>query len=290
MYWSGGNLMEYQLNVTETNFAEVLKMTAEIPVVFQFFSQRDPASVELDNLLHRIFQEYPNQFLLATINCDEQPMIAAQFRIQVLPTLYFFVEGQPVDVITGAISEPELRLRLNNILPKEQDLKFQQALDLLQNQQYDEALPLLKSAWELTDKKNSDFALLYAETYLAMKKVEPAKAILEQIPLQDRDSRWQGLQAQIELLIQAMDSPEIQQLQADYAQHKTPDIAIKLANQLHQSQRNEEALNLLFSWLKNDLNAYNGEIRSQFLAILAAMGNTEPLTGIFRRQLYSLMY
>ncbi|VEH67863.1 thioredoxin [Rodentibacter pneumotropicus] len=50
-----------------------------------------------------------------------------------------------------------------------------------------------------------------------MKKTEPAQEILNQIPLQDRDSRWQGLQAQIELLIQAADTPEIQQLAADYA-------------------------------------------------------------------------
>lgn len=56
-------------------------------------------------------------------------------------------------------------------------------------------------------EKNSDIALLYAETYIAMKKVEPAQDILNQIPLQDRDNRWQGLQAQIELLIQAADTP-----------------------------------------------------------------------------------
>ena len=56
-------------------------------------------------------------------------------------------------------------------------------------------------------------ALLYAETYIAMKKTEPATDILAQIPIQDRDSRWHGLQAQIELLIKAADTPEIQQLQ-----------------------------------------------------------------------------
>ena len=55
-------------------------------------------------------------------------------------------------------------------MPKEEDLKFQKALDFLQVEDYDSALPLLKEAWELSDKKNSDVALLYAETYIAMKK------------------------------------------------------------------------------------------------------------------------
>ncbi|MGV8248447.1 tetratricopeptide repeat protein, partial [Pseudomonas aeruginosa] len=75
--------------------------------------------------------------------------------------------------------------RLSIILPKEEDLKFQQALDFLQVENYEAALPLLKDAWKLSDKKNSDVALLYAETYIAMKKTEPAQEILNQIPLQD---------------------------------------------------------------------------------------------------------
>ncbi|QIW16594.1 co-chaperone YbbN [Pasteurellaceae bacterium RH1A] len=282
--------MEYIVQVTENNFREVLDQTATRPVVFHFSSPRDPASLEMDALFRRLADEYAHQFILALVNCDEQPMIAAQFRIQAVPTSYFFLEGQPVDAISGPLPEQELRIRLANILPKEDELKFNEALEHLQNEQYDKALPLLKAAWELSDKKNSDFALLYAETYVAMKQIEPAKEILAQIPIQDRDSRWKGLQAQIDLLEQASDSPELQQLQKDYAQNRSPEIAVKLANQLHQAHKNEEALTLLFEWLQADLNAGDGEVKSQFLAILAAMGNADPLVVKFRRQLYSLLY
>ena len=281
--------MNYFVNVTESNFSEVWNATAQVPVVFNFISPREVASLEMDSLLRRLADENPAQFLLATVNCDEQQALAAQFRIQTIPTMYLFAGGQPVDMIQGAISEQEMRVRLANILPKEEELKFNQALELLQDQRYEEALPLLKSAWEMTDKKNSDFALLYAETFIVMKKVEEAREILKQIPIQDRDSRWNGLQAQIELLEQANESPELQQLQADYANNKTPEIAIRLANQLHQAHKNEEALALLFDWLKADLNSANGEVKSQFLAILSALGN-DPIVPKFRRQLYSLLY
>ncbi|WGE49990.1 co-chaperone YbbN [Actinobacillus equuli subsp. haemolyticus] len=281
--------MNYFVNVTESNFSEVWNAAAQVPVVFNFISPREVASLEMDSLLRRLADENPAQFLLATVNCDEQQALAAQFRIQTIPTMYLFAGGQPVDMIQGGISEQEMRVRLANILPKEEELKFNQALELLQDQRYEEALPLLKSAWEMTDKKNSDFALLYAETFIVMKKVEEARDILKQIPIQDRDSRWNGLQAQIELLEQANESPELQQLQADYANNKTPEIAIRLANQLHQAHKNEEALVLLFDWLKADLNSANGEVKSQFLAILSALGN-DPIVPKFRRQLYSLLY
>ena len=281
--------MDYIVNVTEANFSEVWQATQQIPVVFSFTSLQDVASIETDAMLRRLVDEYPKQFLLATVNCDEQRELAMQFRVQTLPTLYFFSNGQPIDMAQGKLSEQELRIRLANILPKEEELKFNRALELLQDERYEQALPLLKSAWELSEKKNSDFALLYAETFIVMKKTEEAKAVLTQIPIQDRDSRWQGLQAQIELLEQAAESPKLQQLQDDYATKKTPEIAIRLANQLHQVGKNEEALTLLFEWLKGDLNASNGEVKSQFLAILSALGS-DAIVPKFRRQLYSLLY
>ena len=81
-----------------------------------------------------------------------------------------------------------------------------------------------------------------------------------------------------------------QQLQADYAKNPTPEIALKLAVQLHQANRNEEALDLLFNILKKDLSAENGEVKQQFLSILSAIGNADPITNKYRRLLYSLLY
>ncbi|OOH89623.1 co-chaperone YbbN [Pasteurellaceae bacterium 15-036681] len=282
--------MDYIINVTETNLSEVVKATAEVPVVFHFMSPREPRSIESEALLRRLYDEFPKQFLLALVNCDEQMGVAQQFRIQEVPTTYFFANGQPVDAIAGVIDEQEMRIRLSHILPKEEELKYAQAIEFLEAEQYDMALPLLQSAWQITNKKNSDIGLLYAETHIVMKNIEPAKDILSQIPLEDRDSRWQGLQDQIKLLEEAADSPEIQHLQADYGCNPTPEIAVKLANQLHQVKRNEEALTLLFEWLRKDMTAGNGEVKMQFLAILSAMGNTDPLVAKFRRQLYSLLY
>ena len=259
------------VDINEQNLTEILQQSLEKALVLNFYAPSHQSSTEFLSLLERLAEQYQGQFILGKVNCETEPMLAAQFRIQALPTTYLFKEAQALDAFPGTLDEATLIQRLSTILPKEEELKFQQALDFLQ-------------------VKNSDAALLYAETYIAMKKTEPAQEILNQIPLQDRDSRWQGLQAQIELLIQAADTPEIQQLQTDYANKPTPEIAVKLAVQLHQAGRNEEALTLLFSILKTDLYILNGEVKQQFLAILSAMGNSDPLTNKFRRLLYSLLY
>ncbi|AEC18343.1 co-chaperone YbbN [Gallibacterium anatis] len=282
--------MQQIIEVNGQNLAEVLDMGKTQPLAFLFYAASDRTSLDFVATMERLAAKYAEQFVLAKVNCETEQMIAAQFRIQALPTTYLFKDGAPVDGFQGVLPEAELEQRLQVILPKEDEIKFNQALDYLAVENYEQALPLLKQAWELSDKKNSDVALLYAETYIAMKKVEPAQEILNQIPIQDRDSRWQGLQSQIELLIQAADTPEIQQLQQDYQKNPTAEIAIKLAVQLHQANRNEEALNLLLSILQKDLNAEEGEVKRQYLAILSALGNSDPLTNKYRRLVYSLLY
>ena len=282
--------LPFLVELNEQNLTETLQRSVETPLVINFYAPSHKESADFAKVLQRVAEQHQGQFILGLVNCETEQMIAAQFRIQALPTTYLFKEAQALDAFPGTLDEASLLQRLSAILPKEEDLKFQKALDFLQVEDYDSALPLLKEAWELSDKKNSDVALLYAETYIAMKKTEPAADILAQIPIQDRDSRWHGLQAQIELLIKAADTPEFQQLQADYAKNPTPEIALKLAVQLHQANRNEEALDLLFSILKQDLSAENGEVKQQFLSILSAIGNADSITNKYRRLLYSLLY
>ena len=282
--------LPFFVEINEQNLTETLQRSVETPLVINFYAPSHKESADFAKVLQRVAEQHKGQFILGLVNCETEQMIAAQFRIQALPTTYLFKEAQALDAFPGTLDEASLLQRLSAILPKEEDLKFQKALDFLQVEDYDSALPLLKEAWELSDKKNSDVALLYAETYIAMKKTEPAADILAQIQIQDRDSRWHGLQAQIELLIKAADTPEIQQLQADYAKNPTPEIALKLAVQLHQANRNEEALDLLFSILKQDLSAENGEVKQQFLSILSAIGNADSITNKYRRLLYSLLY
>ncbi|MDO4625868.1 MAG: co-chaperone YbbN [Pasteurellaceae bacterium] len=278
------------IDINEQNITEILQLSQQYPLVLVFYAPSQTDSLNFSQLLERYAQQYQGQFLLGKINCEVEQGIAIQFQIRALPTTYLFKDAQALDAFQGPLDEETLKQRLSLILPKEEEIKFNLALEFLEAQNYDAALPLLKEAWELSDHRNSDIALLYAETYIELGKIELAQAILDKIPLQDRDSRWTGLQAQIELLIKAADTPEIQQLQADYARNPSVEIALKLALQLHQANRNEESLELLFRILKQDLNAQNGEVKQQYLSILSAIGNNDPVTNKYRRLLYSLLY
>ncbi|MFK3660143.1 co-chaperone YbbN [Scandinavium sp. NPDC088450] len=281
---------QYIVNITEANLHQTLEQSTSRPVLFYFWSPRSQHCEQLTPMLESLAAQYNGQFILAKLDCDAEQMIASQFGLRAIPTVYLFQNGQPVDGFQGPQPEEVVRALLDKVLPREEEVKAQQAMALMQEGKYDEALPLLKDAWQLSSQ-DSQIGLLLAETQIALHRSEDAEATLKTVPLQDQDTRYQGLVAQIELLKQAADTPEIQQLQQQVAANpEDAALASQLSLQLHQVGRNEEALELLFSHLKKDLGAADGQARKMMQEILAALGTGDALASKYRRQLYSLLY
>ncbi|WP_343711345.1 co-chaperone YbbN [Kosakonia radicincitans] len=278
------------VNITEVNLQQVLEQSMATPVLFYFWSDRSQHCQQLTPVLESLAAQYNGQFILAKVDCDAEQMVASQFGLRAIPTVYLFQNGQPVDGFQGPQPEEAIRALLDKVLPREEELKAQQAMQLMQEGKHGEALPLLKEAWQLS-RQNSEIGLLLAETLIVLNRADEAENVLKTIPLQDQDTRYQGLVAQIELLKKAADTPEIQQLQKQVADNPQDALlATQLALQLHQVGRNEEALELLFSHLRKDLSAANGEARKMLQEILAALGTGDALASKYRRQLYSLLY
>lgn len=276
--------------INETNLQQTLEQSMQVPVLFYFWSARSQHCQELTPVLERLAHEYAGQFVLATLDCDAEPAVAQQFGLRSIPTVYLFQNGQPVDGFQGPQPEEAIRSLLHKVLPKEEELKAQEGMRLMQEGNVLDALPLLKEAWQLSNK-NSEMGFLLAEALIALNRSDEAEAVLSVVPLQDKDTRYQGLIAQIDLLKQAADTPEIQELQQQIeADPDNAQLATKLAIQLHQVGRNEEALALLFSHLQKDLGAAEGEARKILQEILAALGTGDALAAKYRRQLYSLLY
>ena len=281
--------VENIVNINESNLQQVLEQSMTTPVLFYFWSERSQHCLQLTPILESLAAQYNGQFILAKLDCDAEQMIAAQFGLRAIPTVYLFQNGQPVDGFQGPQPEEAIRALLDKVLPREEELKAQQAMQLMQEGNYTDALPLLKDAWQLSNQ-NGEIGLLLAETLIALNRSEDAE-VLKTIPLQDQDTRYQGLVAQIELLKQAADTPEIQQLQQQVAENpEDAALATQLALQLHQVGRNEEALELLFGHLRKDLTAADGQTRKTFQEILAALGTGDALASKYRRQLYALLY
>lgn len=258
--------------------------------MFYFWSPRSPQSLEFTGMLERIAQDYAGLFILAKVNCDEEQMIASQFGLKGVPTVYILQNGRPVDGFEGPQPEDVVLQMLSRVLPSPEELKAAQAAELVAEGKLQDALPLLKEANQLAPK-NSDITLLLAEVQIGLHLIDDAEALLATVPMQDKDSRYQGLVAQIELAKKAADTPEIQQLIQEFNQDpENTTLAVQLALKLHEVNRNEEALEMLLTFLRKDLNAGEGSVRKTMMDIMSAMGTGDALASKFRRQVYSLLY
>ena len=274
--------------VTIENVRELLEQSFSQPVLFYFYSERSPACLNLGPVLQRIAQSYPDALTLAVVDCDQEQQLAAHFGVRSVPTVLFIKEGQPVDGFAGEEPEQAILQRLSAFLPKPEDMLLQQALPLLEQQNWTEAYPLLKQANELAVER-VDIRLQLALVQVELGQLEAAEKALATVLMADQDALYQSVKARLELAQQAADSPEVKALeQALAADPSNKELQQQLAVQYHQVQRSAEALALLFEILKQDLNF--GEAKKLYLDILATLPKGEPLASSYRRKLYSLLY
>lgn len=89
------------VNITEANLQQTLEQSMTKPVLFYFWSERSQHCLQLTPVLESLAAQYNGQFILAKLDCDAEPMVASQFGLRAIPTVYLFQNGQPVDGFGG---------------------------------------------------------------------------------------------------------------------------------------------------------------------------------------------
>lgn len=274
------------VDLTIENFQQVILQDSQQKFVLVEFWAAE--CDELKPTLSKIAAEHADNLIFARVNCDEQQQIAAQFGIRGLPTVILVKDGQPVDGFAGPQDEAQIREMLEKHLPKAEDGLYEEAAQFINQGEHKQAFPLIKQAFELSPER-ADIQLAYADCCVELGNLTQAKSIIDNIKMVDQNSYYQSILGKIELAEQAAESPEIKALQAKVEQN--PDdlqLKIDLAVQLHQANQTEEALQLLFTVLKKDLNF--GEAKKITLDVINALPDGEPLKSQYRRKIYSLLY
>jgi putative thioredoxin len=107
----------YVVDVTEETFAEtVVQQSMTVPVVVDLWATWCGPCKQLSPVLEKLAGEYEGRLLLAKVDVDANPQIAAAFQVQSIPSVVAVVKGQPVPLFQGAVPEQQVRQVFEELL------------------------------------------------------------------------------------------------------------------------------------------------------------------------------
>jgi thioredoxin 1 len=107
--------LENMLTLTEANFSGEIA-GSPVPILVGFWAEWCNPCRMIAPLLDDLAAEYDGQVRFGKVNVDQQPRLAAEYRISGVPTLLLFKDGQVQDVIVGFKNRRDLKASLERVL------------------------------------------------------------------------------------------------------------------------------------------------------------------------------
>ncbi len=282
------------------NFAQdVIEASMATPVVVDFWAPWCGPCKQLGPLLEKAVKGARGAVRMVKVNIDENQDLAAQLRIQSVPTVYAFFQGRPVDGFQGALPESQVKSFVDRLTqaaggangpdPIEQALEEAEAA--LEAGQAGAASALLSQVLQ-HESDNARALAGLVKAHILTGDAAGAREILDGLTDELKGApELASAAAALELAEASAEAGDVAELRRRLAANENDHQArFDLAMALYAAGQNEPAADELLELIRRD-RAWNEEAaRVQLLKFFEAWGQSDPVTLSARRQLSSLLF
>jgi putative thioredoxin len=278
-----------------TFMADVIEVSKTTPVIVDFWATWCGPCKTLGPMLEKAVTEARGKVRLVKVDVDKNQRIAAQLRIQSIPTVYAFWQGQPVDGFQGAVPGSEIKAFIDRLTALSGDGGLADAIAaaeemLAQGAAVDAAQTFAAILEEEPNNAKAYGGLVRA--HIALDDLENAEAILNGAPAAiARTPELDAAHAQLELKRQAANAgPEAELRAAVEADPSNNQARFELALALHASGKVQEAVDELLELFRRARDWNDGAAKAQLFTIFDALSPKDPIALAGRRRLSSLIF
>ena len=281
---------------TQNFMADVIEPSRQQPVIVDFWAPWCGPCKQLGPALEKVVRQANGKVRMVKINVDENQQLAQQMRIQSIPAVYAFVNGQPVDGFMGALPESQLkqfvdRLSGQGSMAEEIEAAVADARAALEQQDFQMAQQIFAQVLQV-DREHAGAIAGLVRCLIAGGDLENAKATLALVPpAKANDPDVLSVKAALALALNPVDVSEIGTLKAQV--EKNPDdfqARLDLAVLLNGAGERAEATDHLI-YIIRKMRAWNDEAaRKQLVTFFEAWGPKDEFTLAGRRKLSSVLF
>jgi putative thioredoxin len=283
-------------DVSEAEFmAEVVEASMTVPVVVDFWAPWCGPCKTLGPQLEAAVEGAKGAVKMVKVNVDQNQRIAGQLRVQSIPTVYAFWQGQPVDAFQGAVPASEVQAFVKRLAELAGDGGLAEAIEaaetMLAEGAVDDAAQTFAAILEEDPVNVAAYAGL-VRCHIAKGELDEAEAVLNGAPAEIASAvPLEAAHAQLELARQAAGAGPVNELLAAVeADPANLQARFDLAVALQAANRMEEAVEALLEIFRRDREWNDSAAKQQLFTIFEALKPNDPVVLNGRRKLSSMIF
>ena len=286
------------IDVDMNNFmTEVVEKSSTTPVLVQFWAPWCGPCKQLGPVLEKVVLAAKGRVRMVRVNIDNNQQIAQQLRVQSVPTVYGFYNGQPVDAFAGAQPESKVTQFIEKLAAMGNNgpdiaAIVAVATRLLDLQDYEGALTQFHEIMA-ADPESPEGLAGMVRCLVGMNDLDGAREIVDQLDEEFREKPAMATAIDVLLLSEKASKSASGINEAQAAVDADPYNLMArqdLAMALFATGQQESSMDQLLESIRLDRDWNEGAAHTQLLEFFKTLGPTNPNVMAARRKLSTLLF